>query len=223
MTAAPPMTTAPPMTAVPPMTAAVPGARTAPLAPAHRADGARVVEGLRRPQPITLLDVRTPEEFEASHVEGAVHVPLDLLVEGAAALAARLQGDVVLMCAAGGRAEQARQRLLAAGAQATLQVLGGGVDDVRRAGGTVVVGRARWSMERQVRLVAGSLVVAGVVASGRVPAARLLAGGVGAGLAYAALSDTCTMARVLARLPHNRAAARPTLAQVLEQLPAPRG
>ncbi|MEJ5867399.1 rhodanese-like domain-containing protein [Pseudokineococcus sp. 5B2Z-1] len=209
------------MAAVTPMTAAVPGARTAPdAASGHRTDAERLVEGLRRPRPVVLVDVRTPAEYETAHVEGAVNVPLDLLLREPGAVASRLSGDVVLMCALGGRAEQAREALVAAGATATLQVLGGGVDGVRRAGGTVVAGRSRWAMERQVRLVAGSLVLGSVLLSLQVPAARFLAGGVGAGLTYAALSDTCTMARGLARLPYNRTVAAPTLDEVLAQLDA---
>ncbi len=62
--------------------------------------------------------------------------------------------------------------------------------------------------------------VAGVAASWRVPAASLLAGGVGAGLALSALTDICTMARVLSALPHNRAPRQRTAAEILDQLPA---
>ena len=51
------------------------------------------------------------------------------------------------------------------------------------------------------------------------PAARYLAGAVGAGLTYAAVSDTCTMARVLSRLPYNRDPQRRSAQQVLADLP----
>jgi len=59
-------------------------------------------------------------------------------------------------------------------------------------------------MERQVRLAAGSLVLAGILASLRWPGARLLPGAVGAGLTFAALSNTCAMSRVLLKLPYNQ-------------------
>jgi hypothetical protein len=59
-------------------------------------------------------------------------------------------------------------------------------------------------MERQVRLAAGSLVLAGLAAGQRWPRARLLSAGIAGGLVFSALSDTCGMARVLAKLPHNR-------------------
>jgi hypothetical protein len=75
------------------------------------------------------------------------------------------------------------------------------------AGGEVSQGdRERWAMDRQVRLVAGSFVLAGVLASIGVPKAKWLAAGVGGGLVFSALSNTCAMANVLGRLPYNRGA-----------------
>lgn len=62
-----------------------------------------------------------------------------------------------------------------------------------------------WSIERQVRLVAGSLVAGGVLASLRFPKARFLSGAVGGGLVFAAVSNTCTMGVLLGKLPFNRA------------------
>ena len=74
-------------------------------------------------------------------------------------------------------------------------------------------------MERQVRLVAGSLVLAGVLASRVVhPQAVLLAGGIGAGLTASALTDTCTMGRILSALPYNQGP-RTDPRQLLDQLP----
>ena len=67
-------------------------------------------------------------------------------------------------------------------------------------------GRQRWDLERQVRLVAGSLVLAGIVGSVFVPELKYLSGFVGAGLTFAALSNTCAMGMALSKLPYNRAA-----------------
>jgi hypothetical protein len=67
-------------------------------------------------------------------------------------------------------------------------------------------GRQRWDLERQVRLVAGSLVVAGIAGSAFVPRLKYLSGAVGAGLAVAALSNSCLMGTVLSKLPYNRSA-----------------
>ncbi|WP_372448874.1 YgaP family membrane protein [Saccharopolyspora endophytica] len=60
-------------------------------------------------------------------------------------------------------------------------------------------------MERQVRLTAGLLVFIGVVASTAYEPLKWIAGFVGAGLTFAAVTNTCAMSRVLGLLPHNRA------------------
>ncbi|MGG7575994.1 YgaP family membrane protein [Streptomyces sirii] len=64
--------------------------------------------------------------------------------------------------------------------------------------------RAVWAMERQVRFAAGSLVLAGLLAGRRRPQARWLSAGVAGGLVLSALTDTCGMAKILAKLPHNQ-------------------
>ena len=124
----------------------------------------------------------------------------------------------MLVCQSGVRADQARQRLVGTG-MTNLHVLTAGVPGFAAAGGRVVEGRSRWSMERQVRLVAGGLVLTGVLASRLLhPKAVLLAGGIGAGLTVSALTDTCTMGRMLAALPYNRGTETDDQ-QLLDQLP----
>jgi hypothetical protein len=59
-------------------------------------------------------------------------------------------------------------------------------------------------MERQVRLAAGSLVLTGVALSKLSRWSLVLSGGIAAGLIFSAATDTCGMAAVLAKLPHNR-------------------
>lgn len=155
---------------------------------------------------ITLLDVRTPGEYASSHIHGSHNVPLHLLTSHARDIGAAVDGPVVLVCQSGGRARQAEQVLRAEGLT-RLHVLDGGVAAWEAAGLPLNRGRQRWSMERQVRAVAGGLALAGSVA-GLVVWRPLggLAAGVGGGLLVSALTDTCTMARVLARLPYNRGA-----------------
>ena len=171
----------------------------------------------------TLLDVRAAAEFETAHVPGAHNVPLGLLGEHAAAVAARLGPATVLVCQSGTRAEDARRRLVAAGADpGGLHVLAGGMPAWAAAGGDVVRGRPRWAMERQVRLAAGLLVLTGTLLSLVLPLALLLAIGVGAGLTFSALSNTCGMARALSMLPYNRGPAARDAAEVLAALPGAR-
>ncbi|MGY1592044.1 rhodanese-like domain-containing protein [Geodermatophilus sp. SYSU D00708] len=151
----------------------------------------------------TVVDVRTPAEYETAHIPGSINIPLPLVEQHATDLAGELVGPVVLVCQAGGRARTAHAALAAAGAQ-QLTVLDGGITAHTTAGQPVRRGRPRWALERQVRLVAGGLVAGSILASLRFPRARFLAGGVGAGLVTAALTDTCAMGAALAKLPHNR-------------------
>lgn len=154
---------------------------------------------------VRIIDVRTPAEFESVHIPGSYNVPLDTLGEHAAELAGRVSGPVVLVCASGNRAAQAERRLAQAGMD-NVKILTGGIAEWEAKGAPVRRGRSRWGLERQVRLVAGSLVLASVLASVRVPELRYVAGLVGAGLTFSALTNTCGMAAVLAKLPYNRGA-----------------
>ncbi|GAB2928070.1 rhodanese-like domain-containing protein [Micromonospora polyrhachis] len=152
-----------------------------------------------------ILDVRTPAEFETSHIPGAYNVPLDLLREHRAELLAHLDEDVVLVCRSGARAAQAEQTLAQAGLS-NLKVLGGGMMSWQASQAPLNQGRARWDLERQVRLVAGAIVLVSILASVFVPGLKWVAAFIGAGLTFAALTNTCAMGMLLSKLPYNRGA-----------------
>mgnify|MGYP004006685887 FL=1 len=167
---------------------------------------------------IRILDVRTGGEFENSHIPGSYNVPLDTLGEHVRDLA-DVEHPVVLVCQSGGRASQAHEKLTEAG-KATLHILEGGMTSWQAAGGDLTVGNTtRWAMDRQVRFVAGIFAIVAVVASIFVPGLEWIAAGVGAGLAYSAVSNTCAMAAVLAKLPYNRTNAC-DITGILEELKA---
>jgi len=170
-----------------------------------------------QPNTPTLVDVRTPAEYETAHVPGAINLPLSLIQEHAEAVAGAVQGPVVLVCQAGSRARVAHQALSAVGVE-QLAVLEGGMNAHTASGHQVRRGRQRWSLERQVRLVAGGLVAGSVLASIRFPKARFLAGGIGTGLTVAAVTDTCAMGAALSTLPYNRGDQPVRLADVLHVL-----
>lgn len=66
---------------------------------------------LRSGAPPTLLDVRTPAEYETAHIVGAYNVPLDVVRQHRAEIRERLDGDVVFVCRSGQRATQAEEVL----------------------------------------------------------------------------------------------------------------
>jgi rhodanese-related sulfurtransferase len=155
---------------------------------------------------LTVVDVRDPGEFASGHLPGAHNVPLGHLDAALPALtAAAGRGEILVVCASGARSAIACERLAAHGIPAanlaggTAAWTGSGHDTHRRAGARTV-----WAMDRQVRLTAGALVLTGLLAGRRWDAARWLSAGIAGGLVYSALTDTCAMATVLARLPHNQ-------------------
>ncbi|WP_324651773.1 DUF2892 domain-containing protein [Georgenia sp. H159] len=87
-----------------------------------------------------------------------------------------------------------------------MHLLDGGMQAWQASGGEVRRGRQTWDLERQVRLVAGTVVLGSIVASVRVPGAKWLAAALGGGLTVASLTNTCAMGAALSKLPYNRGA-----------------
>lgn len=155
---------------------------------------------------IRLLDVRTPGEYETVHIRGAYNVPLDRLGEHGTEIRTNVAEPVVLVCQSGQRARKAEEALKGAG-MPNLHVLDGGVNGWVAAGNPVVRSAERLSLERQVRIAAGSLAaLGGILAIVMNPLFALVPAFVGSGLVFAGITNTCGMALVLARLPYNRPA-----------------
>ncbi|HTN73651.1 MAG TPA: rhodanese-like domain-containing protein, partial [Pirellulaceae bacterium] len=157
-------------------------------------------------KPIDLLDVRTPVEFREVYVEFARNVPLDQLDPQAIQAQRGSQGDqpLYVVCRSGGRSKQACEKLVAAGLVNVVNVEGGTLA-CEAAGLPVVRGKKAISLERQVRIAAGSFVLTGAVLGYFVhPYFIGLSAFVGAGLIFAGITDTCGMGMLLARMPWNQ-------------------
>ena len=165
----------------------------------HPSELKRLLE--RDPQ-TRILDVRTSGEFATVHIPGSFNVPLSTLSEQVRDVA-KINHPVVLVCQSGARATTAQETLNAAG-KTNLRVLQGGIGNWLDSGGDAVRGEEKWGLERQVRGVAGGMVLASILTSLKFPKARFLAGGVGSGLLFSALTNTCAMGMLLAKLPYNR-------------------
>ena len=152
--------------------------------------------------PPRILDVRTPAEFETAHIDGSFNVPLDVLNSHGPDVARRLDhdDDLVLVCRSGQRAGQAAELLQRNGIGGG-RVLHKGITDWENQGFEVNHGAQRWDLERQVRLVAGSIVLSAVVGSVAVPRLKWLAGAIGGGLTFATPAATGPVSRVAAASP----------------------
>ncbi|MGX9791148.1 rhodanese-like domain-containing protein [Mycobacterium sp. MMS18-G62] len=181
-------------------------------------DSADLQRLLDSPTPPRVIDVRTSGEFQTVHIRGAYNVPLDLLREHRDEIVSHMDQDVVLVCRSGQRATQAEETLHKAGLT-NVHILDGGITAWEAKGFAVNRGAQRWDLERQVRLVAGLTVAVSVLISVVVPGVQWLAFAIGAGLSVAALTNTCAMGMLLARLPYNRGATcdvRTMVAQLAE-------
>lgn len=176
-------------------------------APVPVPDAVDLLQARARLDELTVVDVRTPAEYASGHLPGAVNVPLDRIPGAVAALRrAAGRGRVLVVCASGARSAKASALLAGHGVAAAS--LDGGTGGWAAAGYGLhrPEGAAPgWAMERQVRFTAGALVLLGLALGLLVhPVLLLLPAGVAGGLVLSALTGTCGMAALLARLPHNR-------------------
>ncbi|AIV33267.1 MULTISPECIES: rhodanese-like domain-containing protein [Streptomyces] len=165
-------------------------------------------EARTRLHELTVIDVRTPGEYAGGHLPGALNIPLDQIQRALPDIRhATDRGDVLVVCASGARSQNACKILAENGI--TAATLSGGTGawtadghELHRPQGA---SRATWGMERQVRLTAGAIVLLGLLLGLVVhPAFQLLSAGIAGGLVFSALTNTCGMAAMLAKLPHNR-------------------
>jgi rhodanese-related sulfurtransferase len=168
---------------------------------------AELAELRRQGRPIELIDVRTPAEYQEVRAESARLVPLDVL-DPMAVLASRsgsADQPLYLICRSGARSRVAAERFIAVGYTNVVNVEGGTIA-WERTGLPVTRGvKTVISLERQVRIAAGALVVIGSVLGAFLhPGFMAISGFVGAGLVFAGITDTCGMGMMLARMPWNR-------------------
>ena len=120
---------------------------------------------LAQPEAPTLVDVRSPGEYAAGHIPGAINIPLE---EVEARLPDLPKHRVVLVCHSGRRAGSACTVLTPHHPE--LMVLEGGTAAWIEQGNPIVAStRSRWSIERQIRLIVGVLVGVGVALSAVIP------------------------------------------------------
>jgi rhodanese-related sulfurtransferase len=166
------------------------------------------LQALLAAQPdLPLLDVRTPVEYAEMHVPQARNVPLDTLAPRELFDAGALtKGQpIYLLCRTGARASKAAEKFTKEGFGEAVIVEGGTVA-WSQAGLPVDRGSVKViSLERQVRIAAGSLTFIGAALAWFVhPYFIAIPAFVGAGLVFAGMTDFCGMGLLLAKAPWNR-------------------
>jgi rhodanese-related sulfurtransferase len=169
----------------------------------------KVIQAEDKKPPI--IDVRTAAEVESQSLEGSAHFPLqDINCEKIKTYLLEQGHDpeqpIYMLCASGQRATRAAEQLKD-DLDCPLVIIEGGIGALTAAGISIQQGSGKTiSLERQVRITAGSLVVVGVILGSLLnPGFYAIAAFVGAGLVFAGITDSCAMAMLLARMPWNRA------------------
>lgn len=155
------------------------------------------------PAPV-LLDVRTPLEHQEIHLPGTKLIPLDQLDAPAFSKSEGADREIVVICRSGGRAKKAAEKLCEAG-MSNVSILEGGMLAWAAAGLPANRGKKVISLERQVRIAAGAIVLTGVIlGTWGHPGFHALSAFVGAGLIFAGITDWCGMGLLLTKAPWNQ-------------------
>ncbi len=152
---------------------------------------------------LQLVDVRSAGEYASGHIPGTINMPLEQVDTRLDDL--HTSDPIVIVCQSGKRAGMCYENLKES--REDLYVLDGGTSAWMSEGlPTVSSVTNRWSIERQVRLAAGMLVLTGTLLSLFVNAGWIyLAMFVGAGLTFAGLTNICGMAFLFGAMPWNKA------------------
>ena len=152
-----------------------------------------------------LFDIREADEFHREHIAGARLAPRAALDDSLSGQDDSQTLVAIFHCNSGQRTREAARQILDCDYQEAY-ALKGGLAGWKAAGlATELNRKAPISLQRQVQITAGSMVVIGLLLAWLVsPWFALLSGFVGAGLIFAGLSNTCALARILALLPYNR-------------------
>lgn len=157
-----------------------------------------------------LLDVRTDQELTEISVKvpNFKHVPLQSLAKAIESLSP--DATYYVLCRSGKRATAGAKQLLQNGF-ANVNVIEGGITAWDKAGLSVVKTNGPISLERQVRIIAGSLVATGSLLGMIFNTWFLIIPiFVGCGLIFAGVSNNCMMGILLMKLPYNKTPETPS-------------
>ncbi|MCB0308770.1 MAG: rhodanese-like domain-containing protein [Bdellovibrionales bacterium] len=152
-----------------------------------------------------IIDVREFPEITAESVEGTLHLPLSSFDQRLATNHLDKNHHFFVLCKTGNRAKKAAEKLKRSGFS-NVTIIDGGLEAWKASGLNTHLGVSSvWSLERQVRFVAGGLVLSGIVLNlVWSPLWLILSGGISVGLMFSAMTNTCGMGMLLAKCPWNK-------------------
>ena len=152
---------------------------------------------------ITILDVRNASELSEARIESAVHIPLNELSSRISELR-NIDGEIATLCKTGNRATIAAQALLQAGFT-NVSLIEGGITGLEKSGYPLIKSKMKWSLERQVRFLAGAIVfifsLLALFINNWFALGSLY---IGSGLIFAGITNKCGMAALLLKIPYNK-------------------
>ncbi|MFC1480566.1 MBL fold metallo-hydrolase [Candidatus Omnitrophota bacterium] len=152
---------------------------------------------------IKLLDVRSPLEYSEKHIKDSVNIPIDILLSKIKELSEPERSYIVL-CRTGNRSPMAADMLIQSGIQ-SVKVMEGGITRWQKERFPIIEGEGGISLERQVRAIAGSLMLIGIILAWIINWAFIwLSVWVACGLIFAGLTNNCLMGMLLMKLPYNK-------------------
>ena len=155
-----------------------------------------------------IIDVRTPAEFKVLHLPDSKNIPLDELD---AQCCLQIHNDaegatLYLLCGTGMRAHKAKEKLVNH-TNTPIIIIDGGITELQRSGAQLNKKSANIiSLDRQVRITAGALILIGIILSLMFGCQTflVLSAIVSAGLIYAGITNHCGIALLLSKMPWNR-------------------
>ncbi|REJ79095.1 MAG: DUF2892 domain-containing protein [Acidobacteria bacterium] len=151
----------------------------------------------------TLVDVREYAEFAGGRVSDAKLLPLGEIEARHSEL--DHEKPIYVMCRTGRRSSEAQKKLKSLGFKNVINVVGGMEAWKSEELPVEKDEKAPWVIERQVRFVAGSVVLLGVILAVLVhPYLIGISAFIGAGLVFSAATDSCAMGMILMKMPWNR-------------------
>jgi len=152
---------------------------------------------------VQIIDVREPMEYANGRVPKSRLIPLGQIESRLEEI--DQEEAIFVICRSGNRSSEAHSKLLALGFEDVTNVKGGFVSWRQNSYPFEKDLDAPWDIERQVRLVAGLLILIGFVLSVLVhPYLIGVSVFIGVGLTFSALTNTCTMGMILMKMPWNR-------------------